>query len=61
MISLADATLNVAKYVEELNFWKGMALQASGDPTGARRAFERAFALNPNYAEAAAALATVEE
>jgi tetratricopeptide (TPR) repeat protein len=60
-ISLADATLNVAKYVEELHFWKGMALQATGDPAGARRAFERALALNPNYAEAAAALATVEE
>jgi hypothetical protein len=59
--SLADATLNVAKYVEELCHWKGLALQATGDPTGARRAFERALALNPNYAEAAAALATLEE
>jgi hypothetical protein len=61
VISLADATLNVAKYVEELYYWKGMALQVTGDPTGARRAFEHALALNPNYAEVVAALATLEE
>ncbi len=61
VISLADATLNVTKYVEELYYWKGLALQATGDPTGARGAFERALALNPNYAEAAVALTTLEE
>jgi Flp pilus assembly protein TadD len=61
VISLADATLDLAKYVEELYYWKGMALQATGDPVGARRAFEHALALNPNYAEVVAALATLEE
>jgi len=61
VITLADATITVARDIEELYYWKGLALQAAGDPTGARLAFERALALNPNYTEAVAALATVEE
>jgi hypothetical protein len=60
VITLAEATLNTAKYVEELYYWKGMALRASGEIAGARRAFERALDLNPDYAEAASALAAFE-
>jgi tetratricopeptide (TPR) repeat protein len=61
VITLANATITGAKDIEELYYWKGLGLLAAGDPTGARRAFERALALNPNYTEAVAALAKVEE
>lgn len=58
VIALADATLRTAKNVEELFFWRGLAQKASGDLTGARASWERALELNPNYADARAALAT---
>lgn len=56
LIALADATIATAGNIEETFFWKGMGLKAIGDLEGARRAFERALELNPNYAEARAAL-----
>jgi tetratricopeptide (TPR) repeat protein len=59
VIALADATLRTAKYVEELYFWRGLAQQAQGDLPGARAAWERALELNPNYADARAALAAL--
>jgi len=61
LIALADATIAVTSNVEELFYWKGLGLQAMGDSTGARRAFQRALALNPNYTEAADALASMRE
>lgn len=61
LIALADATIALTSDVEKLFYWKGLGLQAMGDSTGARRAFQRALALNPNYVEAANALATVRE
>lgn len=57
IIALADATLAQAKSVEELFYWRGRALQAKGDIEGARAAWQAALGFNPNYAEAAAALA----
>ena len=59
VIALADATLRTAKHVEELFFWRGLAQQAKGDLPAARASWERAQALNPNYADAQAALAAL--
>ena len=58
-IALADATLRTAKHVEELFFWRGLAQQAKGDLPSARASWERALELNPNYADARAALAAL--
>jgi hypothetical protein len=57
VIALADATLKTADNIEELYYWKGLALQAKGDTAGARAAWQRAVQLNPHYADPAAALA----
>jgi tetratricopeptide (TPR) repeat protein len=59
VIALADATLRTAKHVEELFFWRGLAQQAKGDLPAARASLARALALNPNYADAQAALAAL--
>ena len=59
VIALADATLRTAKHVEELFFWRGLAQQAKGDLPAARASWERALELNPNYADAQAALAAL--
>lgn len=57
VIALADATLRSAKdTIEEIYYWKGKAQLAAGDPASARASWQRALALNPNYAEARAAL-----
>lgn len=57
VLALADATLSVTTYVEELHYWRGMALAAKGDIPAARDAFERALKLRPDYPEALEALA----
>ena len=59
MITLADATLASAPEIEEAYYYKGMALQAKGDLSGARAAYERAIHFNPNYAAAIRALSTL--
>jgi tetratricopeptide (TPR) repeat protein len=59
VIALADATLRTAKHVEELFYWRGLAQQAKGDLPAARTSWERALELNPNYADARAALAAL--
>jgi hypothetical protein len=61
LIALADATIATAGNVEETYYWKGLGLAAQGDTAGARLAWQRAVELNPSYAEAAAALATIGE
>jgi len=58
VVALADATIATTTSVEELYYWKGRGLDALGDLTGARRAWQRAVDLNPNYAQANQALAT---
>ena len=59
IVALADATLRTAKHVEELFFWRGLAQKAKGDQLAARASWARALELNPNYADAQAALATL--
>lgn len=56
VLALADATLAVTKDIEELHFWRGMALGALGDTAEARASLERALEQKPGYPEALAAL-----
>jgi tetratricopeptide (TPR) repeat protein len=56
VIALADATLAVTQHVEELHYWRAMALAAKGETPSARAALERALKLRPDYPEAAKAL-----
>ncbi|MDH4136817.1 MAG: C39 family peptidase [Anaerolineae bacterium] len=60
VVTLADATIKTTSSIEEICYWKGMALKAQGDIAGARQAWRRSLELNPNYAEATAALAGLE-
>ena len=60
IVALADATLRTAKHVEELFFWPaGLAQKAKGDQLGRGPRGHAHWALNPNYADAQAALATL--
>ncbi len=56
VIALADFVIAQTDQIEEVWYWKGLALQAQGDLTSARQALERAANLNPNFAPAQAAL-----
>jgi tetratricopeptide (TPR) repeat protein len=57
LIALAEATTKAAGgNIEELYYWKGLGLIAQGDVEQGRQAWQQAIKLNPNYAEAAAAL-----
>ena len=56
-LALAEATLATTEGVEELHYWRGRALAGLGDVEGARGAFERSLALNPDYEAAVEALA----
>jgi tetratricopeptide (TPR) repeat protein len=47
--ALAEANLRNAGNLEESHYWRGRALAASGDIVGARRAWQRALALNPLF------------
>jgi tetratricopeptide (TPR) repeat protein len=60
VVALSDATIKTTSSIEEIYYWRGMALKAQGDVPGARQAWQRALELNPNYAEAAAVLADLE-
>jgi tetratricopeptide (TPR) repeat protein len=57
LVALADATLLNVDDSEELYYWKGQGLAAQGDTAGAKVAWNQSMQLNPNYAEAAEALA----
>jgi hypothetical protein len=57
VIALADATLQTTDDIEEIYYWKGLALNAQGRIEAARDAWKRALVLNPGYTDAAAALA----
>jgi hypothetical protein len=56
VVALADATLAVTTHLEELHYWRGLALDAMGDTPAAIRSLERAIQLRPNYPEAVEAL-----
>ena len=60
VIALADATIATAKQVEEVFFWRGLAEKAKGDVTAARASWQKALELNPRYADAAAALTSLD-
>jgi tetratricopeptide (TPR) repeat protein len=57
VLALVNINLtNGAQYVEETYYWQGRVLQAQGDLSGARQAFSRALQHNYLYADARAAL-----
>lgn len=59
LLALADSVIATAGNIEETYYWRGRALQATGDTGGARTAYQRAVELNSNYAEARQALSDV--
>lgn len=59
VLALADATIKVTGNVEEMFYYKGLALKALGNPGGARSQFELALQRNPNFAPARQALASL--
>jgi tetratricopeptide (TPR) repeat protein len=61
VIALANATIATAQQAEEMFFWRGLAHNAKGDKAAARASWQRALELNPHYADAAAALATLDQ
>ncbi|MAS34448.1 MAG: hypothetical protein CL610_10600 [Anaerolineaceae bacterium] len=57
VMALVDINLtNGAQYVEETYYWQGRVLEARGDLSGARQAFNRALQHNYLYADAREAL-----
>jgi tetratricopeptide (TPR) repeat protein len=61
VIALADATIRVTGDVEELHYWRGLALEAKGDLDGARAALRTALEKKHNYAAAREALERLGE
>ena len=57
VLEITAAILEVTDSIEEIAYWRGQALLATGDRRGARLAAERALALAPGFAPAAALLA----
>ena len=60
VIALANATIATAKQAEEAFYWRGLAEKAKGDANAARVSWQRALELNPHYADAAAALTSLD-
>ena len=59
VLALADATLKVTPNIEEMYYYKGLALKAQGNVSGARSQLELALKRNANFEPARAALATL--
>jgi tetratricopeptide (TPR) repeat protein len=59
VIDLANATANSGGEIEEIYYWKGRAQVALGDQAAAKSSWERALVLKPTYADAMAALASL--
>lgn len=57
VLTLADATIKVTSNIEEMYYYKGLALKAQGNLDGARSQLELALKRNPNFEPAKAALA----
>jgi hypothetical protein len=57
VLALADATIKVTPNIEEMFYYKGMALKALGNFDAARSQFELALKYNPNFELAKQALA----
>ena len=56
LLALANATIRTRGEVEEVYYWKGLGLAATGNMAEARKAWEQALEFNPRYADAANAL-----
>lgn len=50
VIALTDQVMRQTNQVEEVWYWRGMALRALGQADAARQAFERSLSLRPSYA-----------
>jgi len=61
VISLADVTLKTSPYLEESDYWRGMAMAATGQKDEAIASFKRALSLRSSYKEAADALQQVQD
>jgi tetratricopeptide (TPR) repeat protein len=57
VLALADATIKIAPNIEEMFYYKGLALKALGNHDAARSQFELALKYNPNFEPARQALA----
>jgi tetratricopeptide (TPR) repeat protein len=57
---LAEATLAITPSIEEIHYWRGMALAAQGQVDAAQRSWRQALALNPNFTPAREALGQSE-
>jgi tetratricopeptide (TPR) repeat protein len=57
LLSLADETLRGTTSIEEVHYWRGIALAGLGETDAARTAWQQAVALNPAYQPAVEALA----
>lgn len=60
LIALADATIANTQSIEEVHFWKGKALAATGDLQSAQVAWQQALVLNPSYTEVLNAIASAQ-
>jgi tetratricopeptide (TPR) repeat protein len=52
LLTLANNTASTTIYVEETNYWRGMAYAALGRPQDAIAQFDEALAFNPNFTDA---------
>lgn len=57
ILALADATLANTRSIEEIHYWRGVALAAQGNLDGARQSWQRALEINRNFAPVLQALA----
>lgn len=57
ILTLADATLANTRSIEEIHYWRGVALAAQGNLAGARQSWQRALEINRNFGPALQALA----
>ena len=61
VFTLADATIKVAVNIEEMYYYKGLALKARGDIEGARGQFQIALQRNSNFTPAQTALTMLSQ
>jgi tetratricopeptide (TPR) repeat protein len=61
LLALANATIATAGEIEEVYYHKGLGLAALGRHDEARKHWQRALELNPNYKVAAVALAALND
>lgn len=60
VLALAYATIANTESIEEIHYWKGRGLAATGNLQSAKSAWQQALTLNPSYQKALDALAELE-